>query len=171
MHGGLYVVMGVAGAGKSAIGSALARALDVAFVEGDAFHPPENIAKMSLGVPLTDHDRAGWLRALASRIAEASHAGTGLVVACSALKRAYRDILRAAAPEGDLQFVFLQGPRPVLAERLSGRRGHFMPPALLDSQLATLEPPTPDEEAWVCDITQSPDEILAGLLTRVRHDV
>ena len=170
MHEGLYVVMGVAGAGKSAIGSALAQALDVVFVEGDAYHPPENIAKMARGIPLTDGDRAGWLRALATRIAEAALAGTGLVVACSALKRAYRDILRSAVPDGDLQFIFLHGSRTVLAERLARRQGHFMPPALLDSQLATLEVPAPDEGAWVCDITQSPDEIVAGLLTRVHHD-
>ncbi|HUF27068.1 MAG TPA: gluconokinase [Gemmatimonadaceae bacterium] len=170
MHRSLYVVMGVAGAGKSVIGLALARALDVEFVEGDAYHPPENVDRMSRGIPLTDGDRAGWLRALASRIEEAARANTGLVVACSALKRSYRDILRSGAPDGGLQFIFLDGERPLIADRLAGRLGHFMPPSLLDSQFATLEPPTPDEDAWVCKVTQTPDEIVATLLTRALHD-
>lgn len=164
VHRGLYVVMGVAGSGKSTVGAALARALGVDFVEGDAYHPPENVERMSRGVPLTDEDRAGWLRALAARIGEARAAGSGLVVTCSALKRSYRDVLRAAAPE--LRFVFLRGPRPLVAERLAGRRGHFMPPSLLDSQLATLQEPTPDEGAWVCDVAAPPQEIVADLVAR-----
>ena len=147
MNKGLYVVMGVSGSGKSLIGAALANALGVDFVEGDQYHPAENIERMASGIPLTDENRAGWLRALAARIREAKDAGTGLVVTCSALKRSYREILRAQAPE--LQFVFLQGPRPLIAERIAGRRGHFMPPSLLESQFATLEEPLPDEHAWV----------------------
>jgi len=159
---GLYVVMGVAGSGKSLIGAAFAQALGVDFVEGDAYHPAENVRKMAAGTPLTDADREGWLRALAARLGDAKRAGTGLVMSCSALKRSYRDLLRAQAP--DLRFVFLKGPRALLAERLAGRRGHFMPASLLESQLATLEEPSSDEEAWLCDISQSPDAIVAGLV-------
>ena len=160
--------MGVAGCGKSTIGAAFASALDVPFVEGDDFHPAENVRRMALGIPLTDDDRAQWLRALAARLREAKDAGTGLVMSCSALKRAYRDVLRAAAP--DVEFVFLKGERSLVAKRLAGRRGHFMPPSLLDSQFATLEDPTPDESALVCDIRKPPDDIVAALVERVRLD-
>lgn len=111
--------MGVAGAGKSLIGEALARALDVDFVEGDAFHSAENVARMAAGVPLTDEFRAGWLQLLADRLAAAHRDGTGVVITCSALKRAYRDILRAGAP--DVRFVFLKGGRDLLAQRLAAR--------------------------------------------------
>ncbi len=164
MHQGLYVVMGVAGSGKSLIGAAFARALGVDFVEGDEYHPAENVRRMASGVPLTDEDRAGWLRALAARIGEARATGTGLVVTCSALKRSYRDVLRAEAD--DLQFVFLRGPRALIAERLASRRGHFMPPSLLDSQFATLEEPSADEQAWVCDVRESPQDLVAALVAR-----
>jgi gluconokinase len=162
---GLYVVMGVSGSGKSLIGASLARELGVDFVEGDEYHPAENVRRMASGVPLTDDDRAGWLRALAVRIREARDAGAGLVMTCSALKRSYRDVLRAEANE--LRFVFLRGPRALIAERLARRRGHFMPASLLDSQFATLEEPSPDEEAWVCDIRESPDDLVAALVARV----
>jgi gluconokinase len=161
---GLYVVMGVAGSGKSTIGAALARALGVDFVEGDEYHPAENVERMSRGIPLTDDDRAGWLRALAMRIREAKDAGTGLVLTCSALKRSYRDVLRAEA--GELRFVYLRGPRGLIAERLASRRGHFMPASLLDSQLATLQEPSADEGAWVCDISESPHDLVAALVAR-----
>src|SRR5258705_503210 len=121
---GLYVVMGVSGSGKSVIGAGLARALGVDFVEGDEYHSAESVRKMSAGIPLTDDDRARWLDSLAGRIREARDAGAGLVVTCSALKRSYRDILRAQAD--DLHFVFLKGERSVIAERLANRRRHFM---------------------------------------------
>lgn len=159
--------MGVAGSGKSTIGAAFARALGIPFVEGDEYHPAENVRRMALGIPLTDDDRAQWLRALAARLREA-HAGTGLVMSCSALKRAYRDILRGEAPE--LQLVFLKGEKSIVAERLANRRGHFMPVSLLDSQFATLEEPAPDEHAWVCDVREAPQDIVAALVARVRHD-
>jgi gluconokinase len=155
--------MGVAGSGKSVIGAALAHALGVEFVEGDQYHSAESVERMSRGVPLTDADRAQWLRSLAARIREARDAGTGLVMSCSALKRSYRDILRAEA--NDMRFVFLKGERTLIAERLARRRGHFMPPSLLDSQLATLEEPSPDENAWVCDIRKSPEELVAAFLS------
>jgi len=156
--------MGVSGSGKSLIGAALARALGIDFVEGDEYHPAENVERMARGIALTDEDRAGWLHALAGRIREAKDASTGLVMTCSALKRSYRDILRAEASE--LRFVFLKGERVLIAERLAGRRGHFMHPSLLESQFAALEDPSPDENAWVCDIRQSPQDIVAALVAR-----
>ena len=154
--------MGVAGSGKSLIGASLANALGIEFVEGDEYHSAENVERMSRGVPLTDNDRARWLGSLAARIREAKDAGAGLVLSCSALKRSYRDILRAEASE--LRFVFLKGERALIAQRLAQRRGHFMPPSLLDSQLATLEEPSPDERAWVCDIRQSPQHLVSALV-------
>ncbi|HEV2017360.1 MAG TPA: gluconokinase [Gemmatimonadaceae bacterium] len=162
MNRGLYVVMGVAGSGKSVIGAALAHALGIEFVEGDEYHSAENVERMTRGVPLTDDDRAQWLRSLAARIREAKEVGTGLVLSCSALKRSYRDILRAGA--SDLRFVFLRGERALIAERLASRRGHFMPAPLLDSQLAILEEPSPDENAWVCDIRKSPRDLVAAIV-------
>jgi carbohydrate kinase (thermoresistant glucokinase family) len=162
--------MGVSGSGKSLIGAALARALHVGFVEGDAYHSAGNVARMAAGVPLTDDDRLEWLRALAGRIRHARDSGTGLVVACSALKRSYRDLLRREANAPALQFVFLRGARALIAERLASRRGHFMPATLLDSQFDALEEPSPDEEAWVCDIEDSPEDLVTALLARARHD-
>ena len=167
MHTGRYVIMGVAGSGKTTIGAALARALGMPFLEGDELHPPANVQRMAQGIPLTDDDRRPWLLTIAQQLRDAQRAGLGLVVTCSALKRSYRDLLRTAGGGGAaLQFVHLTGDRDIIAERLAGRRGHFMPPALLDSQLATLEPPAPDERAWVCDIRESPEAIVANLVKR-----
>lgn len=164
-HTGLYVIMGVCGSGKSLIGARLARALDIEFVEGDDLHPPDNVQRMTAGMPLTDEDRHGWLIAIAARLREAKRAGIGLVVSCSALKRSYRDLLGSVGA-ADVRFVHLAGSRALLAQRLAQRRGHFMPPSLLDSQLAILEEPSPDERAWVCDISEAPDAIVADLVTR-----
>ena len=161
-HRALYVVMGVSGSGKSVIGSRLARALGLEFVEGDSYHSSENVARMSAGIPLTDADRQAWLAAIAARLDAARRAGVGLVVSCSALKRSYRDVLRAG--RADIQFVCLQGDRALIDQRLADRRGHFMPSSLLDSQFAILEPPSADEDAWVCDIGQPPDVIVAHLV-------
>lgn len=161
---GLYVVMGVSGSGKSSIGAGFARALDVDFVEGDEYHSAENVKRMSSGIPLTDDDRGRWLRSLAARIREAKDAGTGLVLSCSALKRSYRDILRADARE--LRFIFLKGERALIAERMAGRPGHYMPPSLLESQFITLEEPLPEEDVWLCDIRQTPQDLVAALVTR-----
>ena len=162
MDRNLYVIMGITGSGKSTVGAMLARKLGVDFVEGDDYHPIENVQRMAAGIPLTDDDRASWLTALAARIREAHDAGTGLVVTCSALKRSYREILRAAAPE--LRFIFLNGQRVVISERLAERRGHFMPASLLDSQLATLEEPGVDERAWPYDISQSAQKIVDDIV-------
>jgi gluconokinase len=158
--------MGVAGAGKTLIGSRLARTLGVEFVEGDEYHPAANVAKMAAGIPLTDDDRRGWLDALSARIAAARRVERGLVVAASVLKREYRDVFRAA--DGAVQFILLTAPRPVIAGRLEHRTGHYMPPSLLDSQLAILEPPDADERAWVYDNERAPDVIVAGIAARIR---
>jgi gluconokinase len=160
--------MGVAGAGKTHIGAAFADAIGVEFVDGDSYHPPANVAKMSSGIPLTDEDRQGWLRTLAALLRQAREAGTGLVLTCSALKRSYRDLLRAESGAPGLRLVFLRGDRDLIAARLAGRRGHFWPASLLDSQFETLEEPSTDEEAWVCDVAQSPETIVAELVTRAR---
>jgi len=165
VHTGLYVMMGVCGSGKSLIGVELARALDLEFVEGDDLHPLDNVQRMAAGVPLTDADRHGWLLEIAIRLREAKRTGVGLVVACSALKRSYRDLLRSAGAV-DVRFVYLAGIRALFAERMAKRRGHFMPPALLESQLAALEAPSPDERAWVCDISEPPEAIIADLVSR-----
>ena len=165
VHTGLYVMMGVCGSGKSLIGAMLARDLDIAFVEGDDLHPPDNVRRMAAGISLTDADRHGWLLAIAARLREAKRAGIGLVATCSALKRTYRDLLRSVGA-ADVRFVYLAGNRALLVERMAQRRGHFMPPSLLDSQLSTLEEPSPEERAWVCDITQAPQAIVADLVTR-----
>ena len=120
---------------------------------------------MAAGIPLTDDDRHGWLQAIAARLYDAHREGQGLVATCSALKRSYRDLLRTAGAP-DAQFVYLAGSRALIAERLAGRRGHFMPPSLLDSQFATLEEPTPDEHAWKIDISATPPAIIADLVHR-----
>ncbi len=165
MHTGLYVVMGVSGSGKSLIGARLAQELHVEFVEGDDLHPPDNVRRMAAGIPLTDNDRKGWLMAIAARLREAKRAGVGLVASCSALKRRYRDLLRSSG-DARVQFVYLAGTRALLAERMANRRGHFMPPALLETQLDALEEPAPDERAWLCDISETPDTIVASLVKR-----
>ena len=151
------VVMGVCGAGKTAVGRALAAVLGVPFVDGDDLHPPANVARMAAGTALTDDDRRGWLDAVAARLAAAAPGG-GVVLACSALKRDYRDRLRRAAPA--TRFVFLHGEPALIAERLAARRGHYMPASLLRSQLDTLEPPSADEDALTLDV-DAPVEAIA----------
>jgi len=157
-----WVVMGVSGCGKSTIGQLLADAHGDAFVEGDAFHPPANVAKMSAGQPLNDDDRSDWLRALKTEISRAREQGVGLVMSCSALKRSYRDLLREADPA--LRFVHLHGPRALIAERLAARRDHYMPPLLLDSQLAALEPLGQDEQGIHLDIQRAPAQLVHTIL-------
>lgn len=163
-HTGLYVVMGVSGCGKTRIGAGFAKAMGIPFIEGDDYHSPENVRRMSSGIPLTDEDRAGWLLSLAARIRQAKDAGTGLVLSCSALKRRYREILRDAAKPEPLRFIYLKGTRELIGERLRRRKGHFMNPALLESQFEALEEPAVDEDAWVCDVEGPADEIVARLV-------
>ncbi|MCH0565538.1 MULTISPECIES: gluconokinase [unclassified Streptomyces] len=151
----VVVVMGVAGTGKTTVGPLLAARLGVPYAEGDDFHPAANIARMSAGIPLTDEDRWPWLDAVGAW-AE-GRAGLGGVVSCSALKRSYRDRLRAAAP--GLVFVHLTGDRALIADRMAHRRGHFMPTALLDSQFAALQPLQADEAGVDVDVEGGPDQI------------
>jgi gluconokinase len=151
----VVVVMGVAGTGKTTIGPLLAARLGVPYAEGDEFHPQANIAKMSAGTPLDDTDRWPWLDAIGAWAH--GRAGLGGVVSCSALKRSYRDRLRAAAP--GVVFVHLTGDREVIEDRMAHRQGHFMPTALLDSQFATLQPLQADEAGVAVDVAGSPEEI------------
>ncbi|WP_432195807.1 gluconokinase [Streptomyces sp. bgisy027] len=151
----VVVVMGVAGTGKTTIGPLLAARLGVPYAEGDDFHPPANIAKMSAGVPLEDDDRWPWLDAIGTWAH--GRAGLGGVVSCSALKRSYRDRLRAEAP--GVVFVHLSGDRALIEDRMAHRQGHFMPTALLDSQFATLQPLRADEAGVAVDVAGSPEEI------------
>jgi gluconokinase len=155
------VVMGVAGCGKTTFGQALADALGAPYLEGDALHPPGNIAKMTGGTPLTDVDRAPWLDLIVARMKEAP----GIVVACSALKRSYRDRLRTAGP---LIFVHLRGARAEIKARLAVRQHHFMAPSLIDSQFATLEDPEGEPGVITIDITQDPADALAGALVAIK---
>jgi gluconokinase len=159
-----WVIMGVSGCGKSTIGAALAESLALPFLEGDEFHPADNVAKMSAGFPLDDGDRAGWLQALAAEIGQARARDAGLVLSCSALKRRYRDLLRQADP--DLRFVHLQGPAVLIAERMGKRTEHYMPSSLLDSQLRDLEPLQNDEAGIGLDITLPPSALVARITAK-----
>ncbi len=155
------VIMGVSGCGKSSVGEGLAGRLAVPYRDGDDLHPPENVDKMRAGVPLTDADRWPWLDRVASVLATEAP----VIVGCSALKRAYRDRIRAGAGEA-VQFVHLAGSRKVIAARLAARKGHYMPTSLLDSQFATLEPPGP-EEALTVDIDQPLPDLIAAILPQL----
>lgn len=156
----LVVVMGVSGSGKTTIGAALAQRLRVPFADADDFHPQANIDKMSAGIPLTDDDRGPWLATIATWLAD--HAAGGGVASCSALKRSYRDVLAAAAPQAF--FVHLHGEPDVIAARVAGRPGHFMPAALVESQFATLEPLEPGEHGAVLDVDQQVDDLVTQSL-------
>ena len=158
------VVMGVSGSGKSTIGAAIAARVGALFLDADDFHPASNVAKMASGMPLTDEDRHPWLIAVGDEIARRAALGEEVVMACSALKRSYRDLLRGRVD--DLFFAQLDGSHDLLAARMGGRTDHFMPSSLLNSQLATLEPLTADERGVVVDIAASPhaivDAVVAG---------
>lgn len=160
----VVVVMGVAGTGKTTIGLLLAARLGVPYAEGDDFHPQANIAKMSAGTPLTDEDRWPWLDAIGAWAH--GREGLGGVVSSSALKRVYRDRLRAAAP--GIVFVHLTGDRTLIEDRMARRQGHFMPTALLDSQFATLQPLEHDETGAVVEVSGSPEEIATRAVSALR---
>jgi gluconokinase len=159
------VVMGVSGSGKSTIAEHLAARLGWKYVDGDLFHPASNVAKMSAGHPLTDEDRWPWLQAIADEIDHVCTAGSRAVVACSALKRAYRDIL--VHGRDDVRIVFLDGTQALIANRLAARKGHFMPPGLLDSQFKTLEPPQPSERPITVSIDASVEAIIDDIIRQL----
>lgn len=162
----VVVVMGVAGSGKTTVGRLLAERLGWDYCEGDDLHPAENVAKMAAGEPLGDADRAPWLARVQSWIQSQVTAGRPGVITCSALKRSYRNVLR----DPHVVFVHLTGDRDLLAARLAARRGHFMPLALLDSQLADLEPPGPGEQALTVDVAASPGDQVAEIVRDIGRD-
>ena len=153
------LVMGVSGCGKTTVAAGVAERLGWTLLEGDAFHPPANVAKMAAGTPLTDDDRWPWLRAIAAEAARHDNA----VLACSALKRAYREILTPDV------LVYLAGSKALIGERLGARKDHFMPPALLDSQFATLEPPGADEHPIVVPIDPPPAQLIRIVIARLEE--
>ncbi|MES2032137.1 MAG: gluconokinase [Pseudomonadota bacterium] len=155
------VVMGVSSSGKSSIGKALADRLGWHFADGDDFHPPANVEKQRAGQPLTDEDRWPWLQSIADEIDRVTADGGRLVVACSALKRVYRDLLLHG--RHDIRIVYLDGARELIAKRMAARKNHFMPPSLLDSQFRTLEVPGPDERP----ITVSIDDNIDGIVNAI----
>jgi gluconokinase len=159
------IVMGVSGSGKSTVGEALAKRLGWLYEDGDKFHPASNVAKMSAGQPLTDEDRWPWLRAIADEIDRLSAAGVHVVIACSALRRVYRDIL--VHGRNDVRIVYLDGTQALIADRLRRRKGHFMPPELLRSQFKTLEPPGPDEHSVTVSIDAPVEAIVDDILRQL----
>ena len=165
----VVVVIGVSGAGKSTVGRLVADRLGSPFVDGDDFHSPANVAKMRSGRPLTDVDRRPWLEAIARWIAERAEQGGGGVVACSALRRRYRDLLRGGRPE--VRFACLTAGRDVLAGRLADRLGHFMPASLLDSQLADFEPLQLDEPGMVVDASGVAERAAAEVVAALRAEL
>ncbi|MBZ9797847.1 gluconokinase [Mesorhizobium sp. ES1-4] len=161
------VVMGVAGCGKSAVGIALAAALGAVFIEGDRLHPPENVARMARGEPLTDQLREGWLDAIGGHIAASIGKGQGVVAACSALKHSYRARLRGFCP--DIDFLYLEIDPATARRRVGNRKGHFMPASLVDTQFAILEPPGQDERALTLDATLPVDELVGQAMRSMRR--
>jgi len=161
----VLVIMGVSGSGKTTIATGLAKRLGWPYRDADDFHPKANIEKMRSGIPLTDEDRWPWLNAIAAWIDEERAKATPAIVTCSALKRSYRSIIIGDRP--DVRLVFLQGGKELLAHRLKARHGHFMPPALLDSQFADLEPPGPDENPITVSVDATPDEIVTHIVEKL----
>ncbi len=159
--------MGVSGSGKTTIAAGLARQEGWILLEGDSFHPLANIAKMKAGVPLTDEDRWPWLQAIAAKEDELLGAGQSAVVACSALKRVYRDILISG--RADTILVYLRGSKALIAERMKARKDHFMPPALLDSQFATLEEPAQDEHPIIVDIGGPAEAVIEDAVRQLKE--
>ena len=158
----VLVLMGVSGCGKTTVAQILAERLHWAFEEGDALHPQANVDKMAAGHPLTDEDRAPWLARVADWVDARLDAGECGVITCSALKRSYRELIDRRG--GDIVFVYLHGSRELIASRLAGRHGHFMPSSLLDSQFATLEEPGADEPAIRVEIGEPPEAIAADIV-------
>jgi gluconokinase len=162
------VVMGVSGVGKSSVMAALAERLGWPTLEGDALHPPTNIEKMAAGVPLDDADRAPWLARIAAWIGDREAERSSAIVTCSALRRAYRDVLRSGHPS--VWFIHLVAARDVIATRIEHREGHFMPGAMLGSQLEALELLEPDEPGWAVEALAPPDDIAERVIAHLRLD-
>ncbi|MGE7468311.1 gluconokinase [Bosea sp. NPDC003192] len=162
----VIVVMGVASSGKTSLGERLAERLGWPFRDADSFHPPENVAKMSSGIPLTDEDRKPWLAAIAAWIDKLRASGGNGIVTCSALKRAYREVIVGKRP--DVALVYLKGSRELIGQRMAARQHHFMPPALLDSQFATLEEPGADENPLVVQVEASKEAIVEQVVRELR---
>ncbi len=162
----VVIIWGVAGVGKTTIGELLAQELGWKFYDADDFHPQVNIDKMERGEPLTDEDRQPWLQSLRKAITRSLAANKSAVLACSALKQKYRELLRVNA---DVKFVFLHGSRTRIADQLKQRRGHFIDPALLDSQFADLEEPAPSENVLTVELRDNPDELVEKIKTSLRE--
>ncbi len=160
------IVMGVSGSGKSTVAEALGQRLGWRFEDGDSFHPASNVEKMRAGHPLTDEDRWPWLNAIADEIAQVCDKGEHVIIACSALKHTYRDVLLRG--RDDVRFVFLRGTRELIAARLAQRKGHFMPPELLTSQFTTLEPPEAGEHVVTVSIDESVEAIVDGVVRQLK---
>jgi gluconokinase len=165
----VVVVMGVSGSGKSTVGAALAARQGLPFLDADDFHPASNVAKMSRGIPLTDRDRWPWLAALGAAMREQAGWSGGVVAACSALKRKYRERLVEQVGQ-PVRYLLLDGDRETLLERVRRRQDHYMPASLLDSQLADLERPDADEPVWTVSIDDGVDAIVEDLVARLTHD-
>jgi gluconokinase len=161
----IIVLMGVTGTGKTTVGHALAQATGWTFADADDFHPERNRAKMASGIPLDDDDRAPWLEALHSQILQWIQSGQSAILACSALKQSYRDVLSRSLAQSDVRFVWLDGPEALIHQRMEARPGHYMPPSLLPSQIATLEPPV---DAIRISIRESVPEIVQEILDALK---
>ena len=162
------IVMGVSGSGKSTVAGALGERLGWRFEDGDSFHPTSNVEKMRAGHPLTDEDRWPWLNAIADEVARVCNKGEHVIIACSALKHTYRDVLLRG--RDDVRFVFLKGTQELIADRLAHRKGHFMPPGLLTSQFNTLEPPEAGEHVITASIDESVEAIVDGIVRQLKLD-
>jgi len=164
----IVIVMGVSGSGKTTVAALLAGRLNWRFQEGDALHSSANVDKMHRGIPLTDADRLPWLDSIAALIDRWNAEGVSGIITCSALKRAYRERIRAGRP--DVELVYLRGARELVSARITQRMGHFMPPSLLASQFETLEEPGKDEPVITVDIGGSPDQIVEAILTALQRE-
>lgn len=161
----VYLLMGVSGAGKTLIGQKLSAKLGIPFYDGDNFHPAKNVAKMKSGTPLNDEDRRPWLEILAQKISDWNNEGDA-ILACSALKKRYRELLRRESSEEDIKFIYLKGPKPLIAERISERPDHFMPEKLLESQFEALEEP---DKCITVNINQPPDAVVETIVRKIKN--
>lgn len=165
----IIVFMGISGSGKSTLGQMTAERLNVPFEEGDAYHPKSNVEKMAAGIPLTDEDRKPWLQILANAMTDWTSKGETRVLSCSALRKRYRDQFRAAT--SDLRFVFLDGAVDLVRNRMQERQSHFMPVALIESQIADLEVPEGEEDVIRLDISAAPEELVDDVVAKLKAEL